>query len=301
MSSIRLTRRALLGASLPWLAACSTPLPLGPRPASEKTGAFRLQESAEAHGQDAYRGLADISVSYDGRWRPFIDGIQPDVVDAGYRGRSQERLIPLQAIVAQAYTGPQGTKQVAWHRGDGTPGRPGDVAVWRNGARIEDDATLRASALVAEGYGLFLLGPLWLAGRGLATRSAGTEKVDGRLCDVVDVWLRPGLGRVEMDRVQLCIDRNDDVMRRVRFTLEGTENTRGAVAEVDTFDHERRFGILWPMRSYERVVHPLRLPAHEWHVTGLDVNRGFDAADIAGPVFRGAAAAPARALDAPAG
>lgn len=40
---------------------------------------------------------------------------------------------------------------------------------------------------------------------------------------------------------------------------------RAAVAEVDTFEHARRFGVLWPMRSYERLVHPLPLPVHDWN------------------------------------
>ena len=67
-------------------------------------------------------------------------------------------------------------------------------------------------------------------------------------------------------------------------------------ARVDTFDHENRFGVFWPMRSYEEVEHPLRLPAHDWHITGLDVNRGYGAAALKGPQFQGAAAAPAKPL-----
>ena len=126
--------------------------------------------------------------------------------------------------------------------------------------------------------------------------SAGTERVEGRLCDVIDVWLAPGLGMAATDRVAVCIDRADSITRRVRFTLEGFANTRGAVAEVDTFDHERRFGVLWPMRSFERIVHPIALPAHDWRVTGLDVNRGYTAQDLAGPAFGGRAAAPAKPL-----
>ena len=82
------------------------------------------------------------------------------------------------------------------------------------------------------------------------------------------------------------------------FTLEGFAGTRGAVAEVDTFDHERRFGVVWPMRSYERVVHPIALPAHDWRITGLDVNRGYGSSELSGPEFTGSAAAPAKALSA---
>ena len=293
-----ISRRAWLGAlTLPWLVGgCSTPLPIVPAPAGQADAAARLRESADAHGLEAYRSMRDINVSYSGEWRPLINRIQPEVVDQGFRGSSQERLIPSAGVVAQAYTGSMGRKQVVWRRGSGTSGDLGEVAVWVNGVASNDAAVRDASALVAEGYGLFLLGPLWLADRGLRAQMAGTERVDGRLCDVVEVWLTPGLGRVASDRVALCIDRVDKLTRRVRFTLEGFVRTQGAVAEVDTFEHERRFGVTWPMRSYERIVHPLRLPAHDWRITGLDVNRGYSPADLRGAEFAGAAAAPARAL-----
>ena len=294
-------RRWLLGsAGLPLLAACGTPLPLtvppGAATPADAAAAARLRKSAQVHGWDAYRALNDINISYEGQWRPLIDRIQPVVVDKAYRGSSQERLMPAAGVVAQAYSGAAGRKQVSWRRGSGQAGSAGEVAVWFNGQRSTDAGVLAASAVVAEAYGLFLLGPLWLAERGLAVQAGGTERVNGRLCDVVQVWLRPGLGQVAQDRVAVCIDRDDAVTRRVRFTLEGYESTRGAVAEVDTFEHQRRFGVLWPMRSYEEVVHPLRLPAHDWHITGLDVNRGYSAQDLAGPQFTGAAAAAAKPL-----
>lgn len=298
-----LSRRTLLcssAAALPWLAGCATPLPLGVQPSGGAgspaaiAGAARLRESAEVHGLVAYRQLRDINVAYDGMWRPLIDSIQPLVVDKAYRGSSQERLMPAAGINAQSYRGTAGNKQVLWRRGSGDT--QGEVAVWFNGQRSQDPAVAAACALVAEGYGLFLLGPLWLADRGLPAELAGRERVNGRACDVVHTWLRPGFGFAPQDRVALCIDRDDGITRRVRFTLEGTESTQGAVAEVDTFEHQRRFGVLWPLRSYEEVVHPLRLPAHDWHLTGLDVNRGYEASALQGPQFSGLAAAPAATL-----
>jgi hypothetical protein len=294
-----LTRRALLGtAALPWLAGCTTPLPLDRPPAGDAKAAARLRESAEAHGLTAYRGLSDINVSYAGQWRPLVGRIQPELVDAGFRGSSQERLMPAAGVCAQAHTGPRGRKQVWWRRGRSPASEAdlGEVAVWFNDVRSSDPAARQAAALVAEAYGLFLLGPLWLADRRLPMAMGDSERVDGRPCDAIDVWLSPGLGQVAADRVVLCIDRSDSILRRVRFTLEGLANTRGAVAEVDGFDHERRFGVLWPMRSFERLVHPAPLPVHDWHVTGLDVNRGYAAQALAGPVFAGAAAAPALPL-----
>jgi hypothetical protein len=306
MATISHTRRALLGAPLaallPPLAGCSTPLPLNVQPpgAAGAAAQARLADSARVHGWDAFNALADINIGYDGAWRPLINRIQPEVVDAAYRGSSQERLLPALGVNAQLYRGPGGstrTKQVFWRRG--SPAAPeGELQLRYDGVESTRADLKTAAALVAEAYGFFLLGPLWVmaGGRGLAVEMSGTERVNGRLCDRIEVWLRPGLGQVALDRASLLIDRDDAITRRLRFTLEGFPGTRGAVAEVDTFEHRRLFGVLWPMRSYEEVVHPLRLPAHDWYITGLDVNRGYgaDALRVAG--FGGAAAAPARAL-----
>jgi hypothetical protein len=289
-------RRWLGGAAATLLAGCGTPQPLTQPLVPSDAGNRRLVESAQAHGWDAFGQIRDINIAYDGRWRPFINRIQPEVVDAGYRGSSQERLLPSLGVNAQAYRGPSGRKQVFWQRGKGSAAEPGEVAVWYDGIANAQEPLNVAAALVAEAYGLFLLGPLWLAGRGFGAQLDGTERVNGRLCDVVQLWITPGLGQVARDRVAVCIDRDDAVTRRLRFTLEGFPGTRGAVAEVDTFEHERRFGVLWPMRSYEEVVHPLRLPAHDWFITGLDVNRGYGVEALRGPAFSGAAAAPAAAL-----
>lgn len=291
------TRRSALAAiALPWLSGCSTPLPLLAAPPTDAVAAGRLRDSAEAHGLAAYRQLRDINIAYDGQWRPLVGKVQPEIVDAGFRGSSQERLMPALGLSAQSYTGSQGHKEVLWRRAPGAADAQGEIAVWFNGTRSVDPAAEQAAALVAEGYKLFLLGPMWLVDRPLPVRMAGTETVDGRSCDVIEAWLAPGLGRSAFDRIALCIDRSDGLMRRVRFTLEGFPGTRGAVAEVDTFDHARRFGVMWPMRSYERVRHPIALPAHDWHVTGLDVDRGYPPEALSGPELTGAAAAPAAAI-----
>ncbi len=293
------TRRLLFGAPLlALLPACGTPLPLTSTAAPSRAAQQRLMDSAHAHGWDAFRTLTDINVAYDGQWRPLIGRIQPEVVDAGYRVSSQERLMPRLGVNAQLYRGPQGRKQVFWQRGESTAASPGEVAVWYDGQPTPRAELRSAAALVAECYALFLLGPLMLAGRGLPAEMAGTARVHGRLCDVVQLTLRPGLGQVEADRVAVFIDRDDAVTRRVRFSLEGFAGTRGAVAETDSLEHRRLFGVLWPTRSYEEVLHPLRLPAHDWHVTGLDVNRGYGVDALRLPGFGGAAAAPAARLPA---
>jgi hypothetical protein len=292
----------VLGA-LPALSGCSTPLPLAaPLPSRADPGAVRwLRESAEAHGEAAYRALADINVAFEGEWRPLIGRVQPEIVDAAYRHRSEERLLPAARAVAHAHRGPGGHKQV-WRRAGRAPGDLGEVDVWYDGTRADAAGVRSAAALVADCGALFLLGPLWLAERTLAVDAPGAPVglggrvvVEGRECQWIDAWLRPGLGLSSLDRVSIAIDRDDRTTRRLRFTLEGYPGTRGAVAEVDTYEHQRRHGVLWPMRSFERVVHPLGgLPAHDWRLVGLDVNRGYGADAIVGPEFRGAAAAPAQ-------
>ena len=89
-----------------------------------------------------------------------------------------------------------------------------------------------------------------------------------------------------------------NAVTRIRFTLDGFASTLGAIAETETFDHQTLHGVRWPTRFYERVVRPIRLPAHDWRLTGLDVNRGLRPSEIDGPVFSGAAAAPAARLKA---
>lgn len=195
--------------------------------------------------------------------------------------------------IAQSHRGPLGHKQVWWRRESAQPVDQGQVSVWLDDVPSQDTAVLQTAALVAEGYCLFLLGPLWLVDRDLPMRLGGTEPVDGRPCDIVDVWLSPGLGLVQTDRLSIWIDRSDHVMRRVRFTLEGFEGTQGAVAEVETYDHVQRFGVLWPTRFYERLKHPLPLPVHDWKLTGLDVDRGYGPQSLSGPRFSGTASADA--------
>lgn len=54
------------------------------------------------------------------------------------------------------------------------------------------------------------------------------------------------------------------------------------------------------MRFHERVRGPLRIDAHTWWVTGLDMDRGWTAADAGGDAFTGAAAPAAKPLAVPA-
>ena len=303
MSNSLSTRRGFTLATLalptlPFLPGCAAPLPLSLNPESTPAARSLIAESAAAHGYAAFSKLDDLSLRYEGEWRNLIDRIQPALVDAGFRGGSEERLLLREGITAQTHTGTSGKKQV-WQRS--VPKAAGEVKVWFNGEPAVDDERRGAAALVVDGYNLFLQGPMLLAGRWASERSmvaqlGGTEWVNGYECDVLRVRIVPGLGFASSEQLALFIDRKERLMRRVRFTLDGLTSTQGAIAEVETFDHVTLHGVRWPTRFYERLLRPLPLPVHDWRLTGLDVNRGLRLAEVDGPAFAGRAAAPAKAL-----
>jgi hypothetical protein len=291
-------RRALLCAGLtsPMLAAlqgCAQPLPVSLSARSTPAAQSLLLESANAHGLAAFKAVNDLNVSYDGVWRALIDKLQPVLVDPQFRGKSEERLLLRDGVIGQAHTGPGGRKFVA-RRPSSHPF--GEVRVWFNGEEARDSERRAAAALVADGYRLFLLGPMLLVDRGLVMELGDIERVNDHSCDVLRIQLAPGLGHSNVDQLALFIDRKERLMRRVRFSLDGLESTKGAAAEVETFDHIALHGMRLPTRFYERMVRPVRMPVHDWKLTGIDINRGITAADVAGPELGGAARAPAQPL-----
>jgi hypothetical protein len=302
-----LRRRSVLAAAAglagaPLLAACASPLPAGGSERASPAARSRLEQSARAHGLAAWRALQDVNVAFDGEWRALIGRLQPALVDAGFRQLSEERLMPALGLTGQAHFGPDGRKQVV-RRAAAPPDLPrGEVRVWFNGEEARDAERREAAALVADGYALFLLGPIAVmqrleAGRPVPMALDGVQSVGGHACDGLQLRLSPGLGLSAMDRLTMFIDREEGLMRRVRFSLEGFGPTQGAIAEVDTFDFVERHGLQWPTRFYERLLRPIPyLPVHDFRLTGLDVNRGYAASAIDGPAFTGAAAAPATPL-----
>jgi hypothetical protein len=108
--------------------------------------------------------------------------------------------------------------------------------------------------------------------------------------------LRPGFGESDEDQVVLWIDAGTSRLFRVHMTLEGFESTRGAHVDTTFLEWQRAGRWLLPLRFSERVRGPLRIMAHEWHVTGFDLDRGWAPADVVGPAFAGPAAAPAAPL-----
>ena len=293
---MRVGRRVVLAGLLQ---GCAAPfVPLGDVPSSSEAEAL-LTAGAVAHGSAALAGIADISVRYAGQWRPLVGRMQPELVDEGFRGGSEERLLLGPRLVGQAHTGPLGMKQVVRHAGRGAEG---DVRVWFNGTEARDRKRRDAAALVADGYGLFLLGPMSLVGkdRVVTLAMAPAERItvfdETCECDVVRASLAPGLGFSERDELLVYLDRATRLMRRVRFTLDGLESTQGAIAEVDTGGHVLRHGVQWPTRFHERLLRPVPLGVHDWRLEGLDVNRGMTTDEVETVRFEGKAKASAALL-----
>lgn len=272
------------------LSACSTP-EISPREIakSEPRAVALLAASQRAHGKDAFQKVRDVSVRYDGRWGRIGPRFQRVLVDKTFRGSSEERLVLEPArVIAQEHSGPGGRKVVVR--------RAGKVAVSYNGTTASDNEARRAAALVADAYTLFLLGPHYFERPGVVLVAAGEAHVDKSVCDQVLAVLRPGFGMAAEDRVLLAIDRDTQQLRRVRMTLNGLESTVGAEVEVTFRDYRTIGGVLWPTDFDERIRVPFDLHAHHWKMLGLDLNRGFQAADLTSSGFQGRAARPATPL-----
>lgn len=249
-----------------------------------------LQAAAEAHGKSSYDELTDIGVSYDGQWLSNVGRFQRVLVDERYRKSSQERIILADRLTGQTHTGPGGTKYVLRDREA--------IRVWYDGMENTDPEVLDAAAAVADAYEMFLLAPFVLLADARSVSPMPPTKIDGHPCEQVLVVLRPGLGRSAEDRVIVAIDRQTRLVRRVRFTFRGLKDTRNVLADVTYNDWQTIHGVVWPTAFYEKVQRPIRIAAHRWRLTGLDVNRGLTPADLAGPVFSEKAAPPAKALPA---
>jgi hypothetical protein len=301
-------RQAILsGLSVPLMplaGGCRATLPPGSAASSDQEAFALLHDSARAHGLAAYTRINDLNVRYAGHWRRLVGILQPVLTDSGFRGGSEERLLLHDGIIAQSHLGPKGHKQVVRTHASNDGG---SVQVWFNGEQAQDRDRMDAAALVAEAYSLFLMGPMLLVvnenpRRVMQPALAGTAEVrqarHSYPCDVLRLSVSPGLGNSDSDQLAIYIDRETRLMRRVRMTINGLESTRGALVDIDTFEHRSLHGILWPTAFHERLLRPAPLDVHEWRLTGLDVDRGESRAEISGPAFAGKAVPPARPLPA---
>ena len=280
--------RSLLALLAAAVSAGCVSLPAANHNASTVAGQALLDAAARAHGWESYRTLKDISLRHEGQWFDLVARMQPVLVDRDYRVRAEERILVGQRESAKSYSGGVGPKHAYRN--------PDELALFYNG-KPEPSAEKRdAAALVLDVYLLFLLGPLFLKEQDAIVDAVGTDRVDGVPVDVLVARMRPGFGFAPEDKVVAYIGRDDRLVRRIRFSIEGLASTRGAVIEVDYFDYIERDGVRFPTRWFERVKRPVLISARDWRMTGLDLDRGFSRSDIKGPQLLGAAAAPAISL-----
>jgi hypothetical protein len=269
------------------LTACSSiPLPQGS--GSQPEALALLEQSQQAHGKAAFAAIKDINVSYTGKWFDLITRIQPAITDTAFRQTSQERMLMRDSLIAQIHTGKGGQKTVIEDQRQ--------IAIWYNQEPHTSPEQMAAAHIVLHAYQIFLY-PAFYVQRASVLQLAGSSVVNGRACDNLLAVLRPGIGNSQEDRALLCIDRQDKLVHRVWITLEGSEPSKGAVVSVVHDKFVEIGGVKWPSHFYETVVKPLAgLPAHDFSLSGLDVNRGLTKADFADGKFSDKAAAPAAPL-----
>jgi hypothetical protein len=285
----RLLNKALLIGLLSLLAACSSM----PTPQYSKTQADArtlLDQSQAAHGKAAFLAIRDLSVAYDGKWFELVTRIQPVLTDKTFRKTSEERMLFGDNLIAQMHTGDAGKKMVLR---DGSLPLSERASIWFNQQPDTNRDKISAAHLVVEAYQLFLY-PAFYVERATHLERVGTGSVGGRDCELLLAVMRPGIGNSAEDRVVLYIDAQDKLVRRVRLTLEGLDSTKGAIVDVDHDKFVEFAGVIWPTHFYEALVAPFPgLPAHDFSLRGLDINRGLTKADFANAQFSERAAKPA--------
>ena len=279
-----------------FLTGCGS-IPLPKSTSSQPEAIALLEQAQQAHGKAAFAALKDISVSYTGTWFTAITKIQPAITDVAFRQTSEERMLMADGLIAQIHSGPGGEKTVIEDSKVRVAGQNnGALSIWYNQQPHTGSAQMAASHIVLHAYQLFLY-PAFYVQRASWLELAGSDVINGRPCDKLLAILRPGIGNSAEDRVQLCIDRQDKLVRSTWLTLEGSEPSKGAVVSVVYDKFVEVGGVVWPAHFYETVVRPLAgLPAHDFSLSGLDVNRGLTRADFAAGKFLNKAAAPAAAV-----
>ena len=235
-------------------------------------GAHVFEQTLVAHGGARLGELEDFNVSLEGDWPFLLPRIQPLLADAGYRVVSQERLLPGNGVYAADYVGPAGSKRVLRTRDA--------IRVRYDGVESRDVDVLQTTAMTADSYIYFLLGPLALAERADSFVRLADASEDGRRYLRIYSVLEPGVGQSSRDEIVLWVDAETLRTFRVHFTLEGYRATRGAHVDVTFLDYAEHEGYVFPSRFHERVRAPLAIDAHTWWLTGLDLNRGLTLEDL---------------------
>ena len=270
-------RWMLLAAGTLTFAGCGSPLPPIPPTAATATTAPDARAIFDAclaahGGPAAYARLHEVNVRFSSHWASIGPKLQPKLSDTGYREGSEEWYLamPNGWTVEQTHRGPKGVKHVLR-----IP--PDKVVVNYSGssAPSTDPEVNAAASLVTDAYSMFLFGPDFFRRRGAQfQRLDRTGDVDGRACDELLTVLRPGLGLSTEDRVILFIDRQSHLLRRVQFTLNALESTRGAEVQVDLSNQRKLAGVMFPSDYYEHIDRPVNLDAHRWQLLDLKANTG---------------------------
>ena len=243
-----------------------------------------FDRSLRAHGGDIRQYPGDINLATDGRWYGLIQRIQPVVSDADFRVTSQERYRPRDGIYAVHHEGPAGSKHVVR--------TPDAIAVYYNGKRETDAAKIRATAMTNDAFRMFHFGPSFVAARATSMTRLPDAREGGATYQRVLATLQPGFGESPSDQAVLWIAGDTSRLYRIHMTLNGFETTRGAHVDTTFLEYRQAGPYLLPVRFSERVRGPLRIMAHEWHVTSIDLDRGWTIDDVSGAEFTGKAAAP---------
>ncbi len=245
-----------------------------------------FDRSLAAHGGDLRQHDGDINLSTDGFWHTAIQKIQPIVSDARFRVTSQERYRPRDGVYAVHHEGPDGSKQVVRTR-DG-------VTVAYNGTPTTDPDKLSATRMTNDAFQMFHFGPTFLKARTSAMSRLADAREGGRTYHRLFATITPGFGDAATDDLVLWIDAQTSRLWRIHMTLNGFSTTQGAHVDTTFLAYREVGGYVFPVKFLERVRGPLRIKAHEWYTTGIDMDRGWSTADVSGPAFAGAAAAPAQ-------
>lgn len=282
---------ALLTATL-ILTGCASKFPTPERDGhsnNSSNGSEIFTRTFNAHGGESLDALNDVNVSITGKWKKLIRKIQPLVTDFKYRVDSQERIFPQKRIYAALYQGPAGTKKVVR--------TPSDVSVYYNGIESTAPEVLSSTALTADSFHLFLLGPLALE----AWRSEFTRLTDRTENNIpyqrIHLTRKPGLGFSTQDQIVLWVNPKTNRTYKVQITLEGHNSTKGAHVETVFLDYARRGPYVFPSRFFEKVNAPIAIDAHAWELTGLDINRDLRLSDLQGKDYSSNAARPATPIN----
>lgn len=272
------------------LGGCASPFPSPENmPFAEDNSALDgkqlFSKTFDTHGGQYLDELNDLNVALTGEWKTLIRRIQPLVTDYTYRIDSEERLLPNENVYASLYTGPAGNKKVVR--------TPDSIDVFYNGEQSTDAEVISSTALTADSFLLFLLGPLAASQWADQFVRLADVKDDGKTYHRIYVKRQPGFGLSNEDELALWIDPVTFRTKRVQITLEGHSTTQGAHVEVEFLDYKKVDKFLFPVDFFEVVNAPIAIDAHAWQTIGLDINRGLSLEDLEGADYSEAAKKPA--------